>query len=156
MGRIARAFLSLRGRLRRKQFWLGFFVVFVGAAYAGQNQDSANTIVGLVTLYVALCVYGKRLHDFGKPATYMIVPFAATVAYYAYATAEISHAFRGGPQAIWQLRQRLQGPYFALMAAWSIVTFWVGIHPSEQGDNRYGMDTSERESVPMAPPATSV
>ena len=155
MGRLARALLSLRGRLQRKQFWLAFLIVFVGGAYSGQNQDAASTIVGLLTLYVALCVYGKRLHDFGKSASYMVVPFVATGAYYAYVVATITSTRPGSPQAVWQLMERLQGPYVALMVLWVIVTLWVGLHRSEKGDNRFGMDPSETERVPTAPPRRS-
>ena len=156
MSRIARALLSLHGRLQRKQFWMAFLVVFVGAAFSGQGRDGANAIVGLLTLYVAVCVYGKRLHDFGRSASYMLAPFGATVAYYVYVAAVLTNARPSSFDDMRQLEQDLQAPYLALMAFWGIATLWVGTHPSEKGDNRFGMDPSEQESLPTAPPVSSV
>jgi uncharacterized membrane protein YhaH (DUF805 family) len=152
MGGIARALLSLRGRLRRGQFWLAFFVVLVGGAYSSQEQNSTATIIGLLTLYVALCVYGKRLHDFGKSAWYMIMPLGATFGMYAYTAAALSQANR---ETIRQLFEMLQVTYLGLLVLWLVMTLWVGIHPSQKGDNRFGMDTSERRRLPTAPPRSA-
>jgi uncharacterized membrane protein YhaH (DUF805 family) len=109
--------LSLRGRLRRRQFWFGFFVVFVGGAYANQGQDTSNTLVGLLTLYMAFCLYGKRLHDFGRSAWPMLAPLAATFGVQAYAIAQISNARSHSFSSIHQLVQLLQTLNLLLLGA---------------------------------------
>lgn len=150
MGSIVRALLSLRGRLRRGQFWVAWFLVCLGGAFSSQSQqNAASAIVGLLTLYVALCVYGKRLHDFGKTAWYMIVPIGGTFGTYAYLAAELS---RIGSSSWQQLGQTVQAAYAVLLAFWALVTLWVGFHPSQKGDNRFGMDPRELRKVPTAPP----
>ena len=142
-----RALLSLHGRLRRGHFWLAWLLVFVGGAYCTQSRNETTVIVGLVTLYVTLCVYGKRLHDFGKTAWYMIVPIGATCGAYAYVATSLSRT------TSWQqFGDEVRITYLFLLALWILVTLWVGIHPSQKGDNRFGMDPAERHRVPTAPP----
>lgn len=152
MGGIARALFSLRGRLTRGQFWLAFFVVFVGGAFSSQDQNPATAIVGLITLYVALCVYGKRLHDFDKSAWYMVVPLGATFGTYAFAAAALSEATG---ESFRQVVEMIQITGLGLLMLWLLMTLWVGIHSSQKGDNRFGMDPHEKRSVPAAPPKSA-
>lgn len=149
MGGFARALLSLRGRLMRGQFWLGFLVVFVGGAYSRQDQSAGATVVALVTLWVAVCVYGKRMHDYGRSAWPMIVPIGAAFAFYAYAFFEVAH-MRGNTYA--RSLERMQLAYYGLLAFWLLVTLRVGLRRGQAGDNRFGPDPRERKKLPAAPP----
>ena len=150
MGKFTNTLFSLKGRLRRGQFWLAFIIVFVGGAFSGQDQSAAGLIVGILTLYVALCVYGKRLHDFGKSAWYMIVPLGATFGSYFLMFAMASQIT--SMQSARRIAEELFVVQLFLLGLWLIVTLWVGIHPSQKGDNRFGMDSHATQSVPTAPP----
>ncbi len=151
MREFVRALFTLNGRLRRSQFWMGFAAVFIGGAYANQDQSAGSTIVGLLTLYVALCVYGKRLHDFDKTAWYMVGPIAATFLSYLYVAMEIRNAM-GAKEAFAEVFERVKLAQTTLLGLWTIATLWIGIQPGQKGDNRFGLDPHEKHALPTAPP----
>ncbi len=153
MGKFANTLFSLKGRLRRGQFWLAFIIVFVGGAYSGQDQSAAGLIVGILSLYVALCVYGKRLHDFGQSAWYMIVPIGATFGSYFLMISMVSQVSSYGSAR--RVAEEIFVVQLMLLGLWLIVTLVVGIYPSQKGDNRFGMDSHATQSVPTAPPDSS-
>jgi uncharacterized membrane protein YhaH (DUF805 family) len=151
MRTLARALLSIRGRLRRRQFWLGFFVIFVGGVYASQGQDTSNTLIGLLTLYMAFCLYGKRLHDFGRSAWPMLAPLGATFGAQAYAIAEISKARGYSFSNVREMVQLLETINLLLLGMWGVMTAWVGVCAGDRGDNRFGMDPREPHALPTGP-----
>lgn len=153
----ARALLSLRGRLTRPQFWLGFFVVFVGGAFASRSPGLVGTILTVLVLYTALCVYGKRLHDFGKSAWYMVAPIAGTLCVYAYLAAALSRTARGSfdQSGFQQARQSIVVGNVILLMIWVATSLLVGLRTSQKGDNRFGMDPREVKRIPTAPPHTA-
>ncbi|MEM7767400.1 MAG: tetratricopeptide repeat protein [Pseudomonadota bacterium] len=58
------AFFKPKGRMTKKPFWIGFAIFFVASILIGLVP-----IVGpLLMIFPGICLYGKRLHDFGQSA----------------------------------------------------------------------------------------
>ncbi|MEL6568140.1 MAG: TIR domain-containing protein [Pseudomonadota bacterium] len=59
------------GRIGQKSFWIGFAILF-GIAFVGGLATAAVPavafVIEMVLLYPSICLYGKRLHDFGMSA----------------------------------------------------------------------------------------
>lgn len=83
-------FFSLQGRIGRGQYWLGI-VVSIGLTLFGWylNPPLAPThdltmalvalVVGLVNLWLSICVAGKRYHDRNKSAWWILIVFVPIV-----------------------------------------------------------------------------
>lgn len=72
--------LNPNGRLGRNRFWQGMVVLTVinVLIIAAANYISLGYIVTLFLLvYPFVCVIGKRLHDLGRSAWWVIAIFAA-------------------------------------------------------------------------------
>ena len=82
-------FFSPQGRIKGKEFWLGWVVLtLVGFALSGiQNlafepQDQARLLLlplQIAMIYPWVCVYGKRFHDAGKSAWMVLVVFGVQI-----------------------------------------------------------------------------
>lgn len=65
------------GRIRASEFWRGVIILIglgvitqVAALYGPPALAIASLLVQLVMIYMYVCVFGKRLHDSGKPRGY--------------------------------------------------------------------------------------
>ena len=58
-------FLNPEGRIGRRDFWLGFFAL-LGIFFLLQLLPGLGTLVSLGLFYCWICLFSKRLHDFGK------------------------------------------------------------------------------------------
>lgn len=142
---------SPSGRIGRGPFWAGWAISFAAGLILGWIPI-IGLLVALVNIYVAICVYGKRLHDMGKTAWiyggYLIASLIAVIVAFAMFLGPIMAdptAFEtmteeeaammmltsGGPALI----------IFALTALIGIaIWLWCGIAPGQRGDNQYGPD----------------
>ncbi|MEI9964536.1 MAG: DUF805 domain-containing protein [Caulobacteraceae bacterium] len=67
--------LSTNGRSSRKDYWAGV-VALVAAWVLSHLLHVFAPIIWILLIYPWVCVYAKRLHDFGKSAWLMLIPFA--------------------------------------------------------------------------------
>ena len=137
-------FLSANGRIGQKDFWIGFAILFVGGLILGMIPV-LGMIIGLVLIYPTVCVYSKRLHDFGKSGWLAAVPYAIgavvmgvmTIAGGAaiFGAASGSAAGTGGAMAAFGMMGLVGLIGFF---AWLGFTLWVGLSKSDPASNQYG------------------
>lgn len=74
-------FLSPNGRIPSRSFWTGVAVLApinilaaAGALLAPPHLQSLLGLLGWLTVFSWLCVCGKRLHDSGRTAAWVVLP----------------------------------------------------------------------------------
>jgi uncharacterized membrane protein YhaH (DUF805 family) len=157
-------FLSADGRIGQKDFWVGVLILFVIWLLAPALHILAP-LVWLLLLYPWVCVFAKRLHDFGKSGLLILVPFIV-----AFVAVMFAGIFGGVTvvSAIWAAAQGGYQPtpwamlFGALTVALGFLAFaglvkfifilWVGLSRGDPGPNRYGPPPSPVTS-PTAPTA---
>jgi uncharacterized membrane protein YhaH (DUF805 family) len=143
-------FLSPEGRIGQRDFWIGFLVLFVIGLLAPVLHILAP-LVWLVLLFPWVCLFSKRLHDFGKSGFLILIP--VVVACLAMGMAIVF----GGVTAVSALWTAAEGG--AQPSSWAVVAgavtamlgflavaalaklifiLWVGLSRGDAGDNRYG------------------
>lgn len=71
-------FLDAQGRIGQKDFWIGWLVLFVAGFIAGLIPI-VGFLIAIANVYFSVCLHAKRLHDMGKTAWLMLVPFGASI-----------------------------------------------------------------------------
>ncbi len=77
-------FTSLEGRINRQKFWMGVIVLAVIGVVAsildkviGSNVSNGVGVIGiivtLIEIYPSICLSGKRWHDRGKSAWWILI-----------------------------------------------------------------------------------
>jgi len=137
-------FLTADGRIGQRDFWIGFAILFVAGLVLGMIPVIGQ-IVGILLIYPNVCLYSKRLHDFGKSGWLQLVPmaimFVAMVLAIFSGGAGIMASMGGGSAAT---AGAMAGFGMAAMvmglAALIGLAFllWVGLSKGDPGDNRYG------------------
>lgn len=72
-------FTSLDGRIGRQQFWIGAISLGVIGALFSFINPIVGIIAALALLYFHICVQGKRWHDRGKSAWWVLISFVPLV-----------------------------------------------------------------------------
>ena len=104
-------------------------------------------VIGLLLIWPQLCIHAKRLHDMGRSALWMVVPFCLSSLFLVLAvvkggkavlevlSAGSSNATRG---AAWSQLGIAVG-YFAMTFLVGLAfLLWVGLSRGEPGSNRFG------------------
>lgn len=136
------------GRIGRKSFWVGWAIIFVASLVLGWIPI-IGMLISLLSIYVGICVYGKRLHDMGKTAwlygglliAMMLIGIVGGV------MAGIGAAAAGG-DAAGVMALGSMGLLFVILAVIGIAfTVWVGVAPGEPGTNKYGPVPADRAGM---------
>jgi len=136
-------FEYLKGRSGRKEYWASIgLLLLVGVVLMLLRVNGASG----ATTFLWFIVWGRRLHDLGKSAVWVLAPIGAMV---AVAVA----AFLFGGQALMDAMQYSEtgtgpisdkGAYLffglvvALLAIQAGFTIWLGVKSGEVGNNRFG------------------
>lgn len=131
-------FLSPTGRIGRREFWIGFAILFV-ASLVVNIIPVLGTLVGLALIYPQVCVQAKRLHDMGHTAWLMLIPFGVTILAMIMAMVSGGAAMFSGDYA--SAGAAMGGALLALSLAGLVslgFLLWIGLTPSQAGDNRFG------------------
>ena len=75
---------SPNGRIARNQFWQGMVILTVASVLVAAGAVMLGTLVSLLgyaLIYPYICVYGKRLHDAGLSAWWVIGVWLGTVVF---------------------------------------------------------------------------
>ena len=135
--------LSFSGRTGKRDFWLGFGVLFV-AGMVANLLPIVGTIATLALLYPWTALLAKRLHDFGRSGWLVLVPAApaavsgalalvATLAMSNVATVGSAFAIAGSALLISTVAM-LIGLGFLI---------WAGLKDGDPGANAYGPSPDE-------------
>lgn len=149
-----RYFLSWDGRLGRQDFWLGVLILAVVGAVV--SRLPFIHWLAILLLWPQFCIGAKRLHDIGRSAVLLVVPFGVFLVCTVIATVV------GG------LAGLITGAVFGFGAgvgagavtgglimtvSWVVslaFLLWVGLTPGVPHDNQYGPD--EPSVFGRAPP----
>jgi uncharacterized membrane protein YhaH (DUF805 family) len=147
---------SFRGRLRRRDFWIGLFLLLLIQlalvfGFAGLMRPTGATPLEQVTVWLALGVLlwvsaaliVKGLHDRGKSALwYPLFGLAPAVCYQlgVVYSSNISNVLSPAQIVFWLLAGAL----------WVWATIELGFMPGTKGPNRYGPDPRLSASAEVA------
>jgi uncharacterized membrane protein YhaH (DUF805 family) len=140
-----RLYLSADGRIGRQEFWIGFLILIAVGVVLGWIPF-VGFLVGIACAYAQVCLGSKRLHDMGKSGWLMLVPFAVGVVCGIIAVIAGGMAIMGaslandgaaaaGALAGAGMAMGVFGLAFIVNIAFLL---WVGLTPSQLGENRYG------------------
>ncbi len=143
-------FLSPEGRIGQKDFWLGGLILLV-IWLATPLLHIFAPLAWLLLLFPWVCVFAKRLHDFGKSGLLILAPLvvgvvAATLGVIfggmTVFSAVWTYATGGGEPASWAALLGALGAMLAFLGIAALFKFvfilWVGLSPGDPGPNRYG------------------
>lgn len=155
-------FLTAEGRIGRRDFWIGF-AILMAASIVLNILPVIGQIIGLLLIWPQVCIHAKRLHDMGRTAWLMLVPFGVTVLCGAMAMAIagaglFSAMILGAADAEHAAAGSALAGLGAASAIMSVAMFvglafllWVGLTPSEPHENRYGAAPSPGPGAPPPP-----
>ena len=134
-------FLSTRGRIGRRTYWLALAVLFVANLIASLIPV-IGAIAALTLLWPAACVISKRLHDMGR-SSWPAIGITATSALFGL-VAVISGLLATNPATVGVALAMaavpvLLGGLVALVGLALVI--WAGVAASDAGANRYGVET---------------
>ncbi len=117
-------FLSSRGRIGKRDFWIAFLMI-MAASVALNLVKPVGQVLGLLLLWPQVCVNAKRLHDAGRTAWLLLIPAIVSGVCIA-----VVLLVRSDPVA---------EIAFAVAVATSLVfLLWVGLSAADLEPNRYG------------------
>jgi len=136
-------FLSTRGRIRRRDFWIGFAIVMAVSVLCNLIAV-VGPFLGLVTLWPMVAIHAKRLHDMGHTAWLLLAPAVVSLA-----TLAVTFLARpAGVKAPGVITPALATASQGLGLGLAIIAFcllvevafllWVGLTPGQPDDNRHG------------------
>lgn len=142
-------FLSPNGRIGRRDFWIGFLIIFV-ASIVTNVIPVIGHLLGLLLLWPQVCIHAKRLHDASRSAWLMLIPFGVFIVCLVLAlvtggAAVVSAIMMGNSgqdaaaTAAAMSGAAAVGGFFALAVLVGFAfLLWVGLSKGTDGPNTYG------------------
>jgi uncharacterized membrane protein YhaH (DUF805 family) len=139
-------FLSAQGRIGKKDFWIGVGALFLAGMIFAQ-VPLLKTLWPLASIYFAVCVYGKRLHDIGQSAWLVLIPTGIMIVAITLAAVLGGAALLGGASTgsdALTAAGGLAGLGLAGLAMLAGVAasigwiIWLGTRESEATENQFG------------------
>ncbi|HWE47298.1 MAG TPA: DUF805 domain-containing protein [Caulobacteraceae bacterium] len=152
--------LSPAGRVNREDFWVGFLIL-AAADVLVLLIPLVGWALMVASIYCWICLYSKRLHDMGKPAWLIAIPYGVwlipvVAAIVMGGMAIVSGLVNGDDSGTsFSVLAGLGGFLTACLVALLIglgFLLWMGLTPGQTGDNRYGSPVSAH---PITRPASS-
>ena len=141
--------LDAKGRIGQKDFWIGFLILFVGGIILS-FIPVIGQIASIILIYPWVCLFSKRLHDFGKTGWLAAVPFvigfiAGIIAVAMGGAAMLTGGMGSEADALAAVGSAglVLGLSFIIYIAFVL---WVGLSKGDPGTNQYGS--------PRTPPLT--
>ena len=142
---IMTALFSFKGRLRRRDFWISWAILFVVGLILN-FVPKVSFLLGLAVMVLHLAVGFKRFHDMGKPGWLVVIPWALWYASLAMLVSAFGLSVLSDPNAMQSMDPELLlatgGAAFGLMFLAGLVSFgfwmWLGFGGSQPGANKYG------------------
>lgn len=131
-------FLSLDGRIGRKEFWIGA-VVLIGVGLLAGLMPIIGPLVSLALIAPWTCLMAKRLHDFGRSAWLVLIaliPSAGSAALGLFTALAATNAATMGA-AFAGAGLTLAVSFIALIVSLGFL-IWVGVKPGDARPNAYG------------------
>lgn len=136
-----RLFLSAEGRVGRRDFWIGFAIIFVASIVLGAIPVIGQ-IIGLLLIWPQVCVHAKRLHDMGRTAWLILIPFVVTIAAMGFVAVTGGLALMGAAGEDYETAAGAGAASgLAILVAFLVgvgFLLWVGLSPGQAGPNRFG------------------
>ncbi|MDO1558121.1 DUF805 domain-containing protein [Brevundimonas sp. 2R-24] len=139
-------YLSADGRIGQKDFWLGWLILLVAGIVLGMIPV-IGMIVSILLIWPNIAVYAKRLHDFGKSAWLVLIPFVVNVIGLflmggAIFAAVGGAAMTGTDEAAATAAMAGAGSAGLIGLVLFVVNIgfllWVGLSKGDPGENRFG------------------
>jgi uncharacterized membrane protein YhaH (DUF805 family) len=153
-----RLFLSADGRIGRQEYWVGFLIL-LGVGFIARFIPFLGGLISLALIYPQVCVGSKRLHDMGRSGFLMLIPYgvflvALVMALMFGGLAFLGAMVGGGDGTMAAVGAGLGVGGAILLACLVSLAFivWVGVTPSQAGENRYGPEPMAG-AAPVPPPA---
>jgi uncharacterized membrane protein YhaH (DUF805 family) len=133
-------FISPRGRISRKQFWLhGILPIVIGSVVFGWIP-LIGQLISLALLWASICIAFKRFHDHGYPGWWSLVYLIPLIAAGIVFALSFYYLDSDWPITVAKILWSIGG---LIMLAQLIVVY---VRAGQKGDNQYGPD-------PLAAPA---
>ena len=145
-----------QGRIGQGAFWIGWAVLLIGNIVTN-FIPVVGMLLSIALIYMGVCVYGKRLHDMGKSAWLILVPWIANIVLALVGVAMMmptmmrmmedpntADEFESGnlsPETLQALfTEGGAGGIVILLSVlvWLGFTLWVGLAKGDPGPNRFG------------------
>ena len=123
-------FLTANGRIGQKDFWIGWVILFAAGFILGMIPF-LGMIIGIALIYPNVCVFSKRLHDFGKSGWLAAVPYAIAC------VGLILMMVVGGAGMMASLGGAMLILLLMFVAGVAFL-LWVGLTKGDPGENQYG------------------
>jgi uncharacterized membrane protein YhaH (DUF805 family) len=154
-----RLYLSADGRIGRQDFWIGFAILVAIGVVLGWIPV-LGWLISLALCYAQVCLGSKRLHDMGRSGFLMLLPFAVIVVLTVMGMmfgglAMVAGYGHGG--AVGAGAMAGMGILFGLVGLAGFILnigflLWMGLTPSQPGENRYGPEPVAAVVTSAAPP----
>lgn len=156
-------FLTADGRIGKRDFWIGFAILFVANLVLGLIPV-LGALISLALIYPMVCLYSKRLHDFGKTGWLTAIPFvvfalAMVVGLITGGMAVLGMGATGSEAAAAGAAMAGLGLFGGLMALAGLISLgfllWVGLTSGDPMDNRYGAPPVSLTGGTATPPTVA-
>jgi uncharacterized membrane protein YhaH (DUF805 family) len=138
---LVRLMLNPMGRIGRRDYWIGVAIITAVVVLANWVDGGVGAVLGCSTIYLGICVAGKRLHDFGQSAWGVLMPvcFCMVIIVLTLLTGGFSNP-TGQPQGLpdTPLAVFVDALPVLIFLIWPAWVIWLGVRKSQLQDNQYG------------------